>query len=405
MGSGQHRAFNLKGGKHTSTSDFTSSGGTLIQFEPEGEPGFKPVPAKKLERGSMNANGVFQRPLAGPLELGTHNLEFVLRGVSSNAGGAIAVDEQTEVGQILDSLTGTDAVVPAGAVASASGGSGTSLTLSGSPTNYLDGMGVLFSNGTVNVAREIVSGGGTSSLVLDRTSGGTPSGNVIRSARWTIDPSIIHHKHSYFLAEGQDWYRAFYGCMGTGKITCSLNDYARLVTSWMPTDVDDVVEDNPTFTAPTTGNAIVGVNSTMYIGSTSYTVRDIDIDFGGEVKARGAHNSPHGVLGYGVFNKLPKISGKLYLDPTSGIGGITDSAGTMDATIGQGTSLATGAALTTFDIGIQIGNAAGACLYVRAPLASFTKFEFTSIDGFDGYSFEASCYGPTSGSPLRIHLF
>lgn len=401
---GQARVFNLKFGKHSSTSDLTSTPGTLVQLEPVGDPGFKPVARMNLERGSMNAAAKFFAPRVGPLELGSHNLELEVRGMSGNNGGAIASATTTEIGLLMDVLTGTAAVDPSGSSTTASGGTTTGVTVV-SGTNIADGSGILFSNGTDMIAREVVSGGTTTSLVVDRTHGGTATGTVYRAAKWTIDPSIANHIHGYFAAEGEDYERLFFGCMGTGKLVASVNDYVKLVSTWMPNNVTDSAEDNPTFTAPTAGNAIVAVASSFYIGSTAYTFRDLEVDFGGTVTPRQAHNGAQGVHGYGVFNKVPKITGKLYLGAISGLGEITDSGGTMDATIGQGTDLAAGAARASHDIGIQLGNVAGACMYLRAPAASFTKFEKTTIDGFDGYSFELSCYGPSSGSPLRIHLF
>lgn len=402
---GQRRVFNLRFGKHASTSDFTSTPGTLHQLSPEGDPGFKPVGRMKLERGGVNAAGRFLSPLAGPNMLGDHQLEQILSGISGNAGGALDAAAESEVGAILDVITGTAAVNPSSTATTATGGSTTSVTVT-SGVNISNGVGILFSNGTDTVAREVVSGGGSGTLTIDRNSGGTPTGTIIRSSYWTINPAISMHTHGYFAGEGEDYERLFFGCMGTGKITAAMNDYCKLVTSWKPNNITDSPEDDPTFTAHTTGQAIVAVASTMYLGNTAYTFKDLEIDFGGTIVARQAHNGTHGVHGYAVFDKKPKIRGKFYLGAISALLEHDDSASSpLNTTIGQGTDKSVGAALTTFDVGIQIGTLATGCAYFRAPLAAFTKYDPISIDGMEGFDFELTCYGPTTGTPLHIHLF
>lgn len=401
----QARVLNVKFGKATSTSDLTSTPGTLVQLTPDGEPSFRLAERKKLMRGGVNAAGRYLSPLAGPLALGEYGVDFILRGLSGNTGGAILSASTSEVGLLLDVLTGTAAVDPSGAVTGATGGSTTSVTVT-SGVNIPTGMGILFSNGTDFVAREVTAGGGTGTLTIDRNSGGTPVGNVIRAAKWTIDPTISNHTHGYFDVEGEDWRGLFTGCMGTAKLTAAMGEYVKLQTSWKATDVNRAAEANPAFTDVVAGSAITSVNSSFWVGNTAYTFRDLAVDFGGSVTARQSQNSTQGVYGYGVFEKLPKITGKLYLETIAGLGGHDDNTTSpLSTTIAQGRNAALGAAVSTFDVGIQLGNAAAGCAYLRAPAAAFTKYERVNIDGFEGFDFELTCFGPTSGSPLRIHLF
>lgn len=405
--SGQARNFNLKFGKHSSTSDLTATPGTLIQLAPESH-GFVPPERIKIERKAQTAGARFLGSIAGPLELAEYSLEQVVRGMSGNAGGAVDAEASSEIGSILDVIFGGDSTDPSGSGGTVAGGTGSTPTLIvSSGTNFAAGQAVLFPTSVATHAREIVSVA-TDTLTLDRDYSGTPSNGTTtyRAPYWKHDLSIIEHKHGYFDAEGSNYRRIFKGCMGKGSLKFAINDYVRLMTSWKATDVADSAEANPTYTEATAGDALLSVNSYFYVGDQAYTFHDLSVDFGGSVTPRNAHNGVNGVHGYGVFDKAASISGKLYVGDNSSLGDIDDSSTTpLNVNIGQAFGLTPGDAITQFDIAIQVGNTPGSCMYIRAPACEFSKFAKTTVDGFDAYDFTLSCKSPATGSPFRLHLF
>jgi hypothetical protein len=257
----------------------------------------------------------------------------------------------------------------------------------------------------------VVSGGGTGTLVLDRTYTGTVTngGTVYRSSRWVVNPAVHELTHGFWRGEADNRMREFFGCMSKVTLNLPVAERATATFEFMPTDVPDAAELNPSFTAPTAGNAVVTNSNRFWVGDTAYMAVDLSIDYGGNVVARRANSGPQGVQGYTVQragdNPLPVIRGKLYAGTNSTLGEVADSANTFRANYAQGWNKSAGEESTSWDVAVQAGNVMGGIVYVRAPAGVFTKFDEIEIDGKDGYEFELSCFDPSSGSPIDLNLF
>jgi hypothetical protein len=342
----------------------------------------------------------------------TLGFEFILRGPSGNAGGAITSATATEVGDVLDTVLGA-ATDPSGAATTATGGTGATPNVTvASGTNVANGVVCAFlTDGvTAPIVRQVESGGGTGTLVLDRTYTGTVTagGVFYRGPRWSVAPATHELTHSFLRGEADNRMREFFGCMAALKIDLAVGQYARLMADFNYTDVQDAAEANPTFTGPTSGNAVVTSNNKLFIGNDQFMALDLAVDFGGAVKPRVANSGPHGVQGYTVEragdNPLPKITGKMYLGTNSTLGEVADSANTFRSNYAQGWDKSAGENSTSWDIALQAGNVIGGIAYFRARAGVFTGWEEISIDGKDGVQFEITCFDPSSGAPLDISL-
>lgn len=400
-------------GRHSNTQDFSSTPGTLRQLMPCGGPVHLSPARRMLNRTAIRSDGKHPVPHVGVKDLGkTIPLEFYLRGPSGNSGGAITSATATEVGDILDTGLGA-ATDPSGAATTVTGGNGATPNVTvTSGTNVANGVVIAFAvdGSSLLIVRQVVSGGGTGTLVLDRTFSGTPTngGTLYRGPNWSVSSSTHELTHSYLRGEADNRMRQFYGCMPKLGIDYATGDRAKLMADFQWTDVDDSAELNPTYTGPTAGNAVVTSGVQLYIGNDTFMALDLKVDFGGNVVARKANSGPHGVQGYTVQragdNPMPTITGKLYAGTNSTLGEVADSANTFRNNYAQGWNLSAGEAATSWDVALQAGNVVGGIAYQRAPAAVFTKFDEIEIDGVDGIDFEISCCDPSSGAPLNLSL-
>lgn len=402
------RIYSLKYGKHSSTTDFTATPGTLVQLEPQNMPSFISPEREKLTRESYNSAGRYLPSIVGRKMLDTYNLELLLRGMNGNTGAAVDAEAASEIGSMLDSLTGTDSVDPAGASTTIAGGSGATPSLQvADGTNIAVGDGVLFPTSVGTYAREVVAKPSADVCTLDRQYSGTPvNGTVVyRSCHWAVNPLIHEHKHLYFRAEHESGRRDFFGCMGTASISFAMNQIVKLISTWKATDITDDTDADPTFTAPTVGGHIIAINSLLYIGDDAWTFRDINLTLGGQAVARACQNGTNGILGYSVQDKMPMFTGKFYKGTTSGLGEIADSSGNLSINKLQAWDKSAGQSMATYDLGLQVGASPGACLYVRAPSLGWTKATPSVTDGLDTIDVEGTCFSPSSGGSLRLHIF
>ncbi len=401
----------LSFGKAADTTDFATMP-ALVHLLPE-KWGFRPPSRIPLARDPAHPLNKRFSPLAGPLDMSkAHELELIIRGLSGNTGATIDPETTNDIAKMLDVIFGTDSIDPAGAVTTATGGTGATPNLVvTSGTNIPDGMVIMFQAplGTFHV-RQVRSGGGTGTLVLDRTYSGTvESGtNVIRFARWKDDPAVHEHKHGFFRAEWANDRRDYKGGMSRATFDFSVGQYARLITSWMFSDIADAAEANPSFSEQTTGSALVNVANTFWIGSTAFYATDLKIELGGSVNARRASSGPQGIQGYIVPKgaTAPKTRYMVKLHRGVNSGEIADSTGTPSVNSLQAWDKALGDSYAAFDIAAQVGTVAGACGYFPAQAASCVKCDEVVQDGYKCLDVEFECNGPTSTTfaPFEAHL-
>lgn len=399
-------------GKHASTTDFTTAAVSMMNLPVEKHSFLSPDTVKLRRMPTHTLNKGFA-PFRGHIDVSkSYAVEQLIRGLSGNTGAAIDPETTTDIAQILDVAAGTASIDPAGAVTTATGGTGgtPNLTVT-SGTNIPDGMVIMFEApaGTYHV-RQVRSGGGTGTLVLDRTYSGTVANgtNVVRMARWKFDPAVFEHVHGHFRTEYGDDRRDFTGGMCTVAMDFSVGAIGKMTSTWKFTNVADAAEQNPTFSEPVAGGGVVNVNNNFWIEDDVYYATDAKLECGGDVVPRKANTGPNGVLGStvqkGGDKARPKLS--LRLQRGTNTGEVADSAGNTSQNILQAWSTALGVALTTLDIALQVGGAAGACCYVVMPAAACTKCEEVIVDGMKMLDCEFEAMGPSSTTfaPLEFHL-
>lgn len=398
------RVVEIRAGKHASAADFSSTPGSLIALEPDSH-GFMPPDRRRIRRSFASLDNRRLADIVGPVDLAPCALVVPVRGASVSAGAAFDPETATELGVLFDCVFGAASVDPASTGTTATGGNGATPNITvTSGTNYVDGMAILFDTDTGTFAREIVSGGGTGTLVLDRTYTGTPTGTVHRLAHWDATPANSEHVHAYFDVEGEDWRRIYAGCMSSLDLDMKEADVVKASFSWLPTNVTDSADANPSHTAPTAGSYIVNVNGDLRIGNASFLARDLKFSLGASPVARPSIQGPQGVSGYVVPNLDEcKLTGRFYLgDNASSLGEIVDDSGTPSLDSLQGGNTV-GALPTTRDVAVQIGTIAGACLYLRIRAAEF-RAKIVDVDGQPCVDFTAYATRPTTGAIATLHL-
>ncbi len=397
------RILDLRFGKHSSAASFTATPGTLRRLNPE-TCDFRPKDHRRLERVLKSADNKRFSGVIGPSDLSAHQLSMMLRGTSSPGGAAFTPQSTMDCADVLDVVVGSASPGPVGvactAVAAGSDGATKTLVLSG--TSYANGDMLLFSTDVGVFLREVVSGGGTTTVVLDRIFTGTVvnGGAVARAARWNHDPTVHDHVHGGFSVEAENWKQLVLGCMAESmEITFAEGEVAMLTTSWLPTVLTPDVDGSLSFTAPTAGQEIVCVNGAFWIGDVQYLTENMVLRWNNRLRPRRTPQGANGVLGYVVVEQDDvSLSGRIYAGSNSGsLGEMQYDAGTpsfRDLTEGN----------TTRDIAFQIGTVAGAALYVRIPAADIRATAVES-DGLTMWEVQAMATRPSSGSNCRIGIF
>lgn len=404
----------LSFGKHASAVDFSATPGTLVHLLPE-KWGFHSPSRVNLARSPAHPQNRLFPGLAGPIDMSkAHELEVILRGLSGNTGAAIDPETTNDTARLLDVVMGTDSIDPAGAVTTATGGTPASRILGVTEqAGFPVGIVVMFQApaGTFHVrqVRARAGASGAGNLTLDRVwTGAVATSNVIRFARWRDDPAVHEHIHGFFRAEWTNDRRDYRGGMSRATFDFTVGQYARLMTSWMFTDVADAAELAPTFTEQTTGSGLVNVNNSFFIGDAAFYATDLKIELGGSMGARGASSGPQGVQGYRVTKGAgaPKTRYSVKLQRGVSAGEIADSTGTPSMNSLQAWDKALGDSYATFDIAAQVGTVAGACGYFPAQAASCVKCEVVIVDGYKHLDVEFECNSPSDVllSPFEAHL-
>jgi hypothetical protein len=287
-------------------------------------------------------------------------------------------------------------------------GTGATLVVSSAVLANLDIILVTTSTGVE--ARQVISGGGTTTVTVDRSWVGVPtaSSTVIRAGRYSMSTSQTTHTPVWFNCEGENWRRRYQDCQPSSLVLNVPN--AGLVEAdfgFLPNDWDDQVEANPSFAAPTAGSPVVSGGSAFFIGSTPFMLRNARLTVNIGMVMRETTTGINGVRGGLATDKTNiMLEGELYVGDNAGtIGELVDDSGTptIDSILGDG--LATGAAPSSLDIALQVGTAAGAAMYVRLPAADFRSAGVREGGPFAVLPFQAFATAPASGSPLSLGVF
>lgn len=399
-------------GAHSSATDISATPGTLLRVQPEGV-NIMPPARQPLGRQPHRDDGAQVPDIAGVKDIGKEQgLEFLATGLNGNTGGTIDAQVTNDVATLLDCIFGATSNDPSGTAPTVSSGSAGSTALTVVGTNTVASQGILIpvSTPTANEARVITAGAGTTSLTLDRKliQAATGSGTIIRSARWRVDPTIHQHTHFFVRDEidsdgGDTPRRDYVGCMSGVMFDFPHAQPAKIALNFKFTDVADSATENPTVTLATTGNFVVNANSRFMVGDIVWLIRDLKVEIAQSVNARAADNGINGAQGYVVVDKMPRITGKLYMGTSESFGEVGDSSSTLSFNKMQGWDKTVGQAMATYDVGIQIGQSAGACYMFRAAAAQFDKADMVTLpEGIQGIDFSLRCTGAT---PLDFYMF
>jgi hypothetical protein len=416
---GVNRILTLQYGKHANVADVSTAPVTFRNVDLlEGD--FLPRTADAIERPLASTDGRRFPATVGKKLLDPLPCSLRLRGFNGNSGGAITaanIAAGLDTSDMFDSLFGADVAAIVGAAPTVAGGASPNLTASSGV--IANGDMVVFQTSTGTFAREVVSGGGTANLVLDRAYTGTPvaASTIFRApGRWNWSTSITAHKHLGFRAEGQDWRVDYLGCMADGfEIDFKEGEALKLSSSWMPTDWSQATEANPSYSAPGAGNEIVALNVGFYIGDAEFLAKDLKLSAKLGTIPRPCANGPNGVYGYLCPDKTGvSITGGLYVgDNPSSLGELQYAAGSPSARdLQHGSSSGVyvpGTFKQTRDIAIEIASvisaaAVGPSVYLRAPAADF-RGRLVDEGGLLVFRFEAFCTAPATGGAMRLGIF
>jgi hypothetical protein len=416
------RILTVQVGQHGSASDFTATPATRVFLEPE-TADVMPRDRARIERNLRREDNANYAETLGVKSLDAIAIGGPFRGVATNDGAALNPLTETEWGHMMATIAGAAPTTPSGAATTVTGDTGGSSTLTvADGTNVPNGSAVLFdttvSSTSVKHAREVVSGGGTGTLVLDRDwTDGAPGSDAVlyRGLTYSFTPATSKHTHAMIRAEAADWCRDYLGCMSSLTLTVNEGQPVMYSTSWMPTTWTDTAEPDAAFVAPTAGDYVMGINSSLWVGDDKYLLKSCEIDFGHTIVPRSTINGSDGVHGYIVTAKNPVIKGRLYFDPGTGSGGVAfgtleDSTGNLSAnkimglTNSSGVAHTAGQVASTYDIAIQVGNTPGGCIYVRAPAATF-RGRMVEENGLEMIEFECHPRRAASGAPIRLSVF
>jgi len=391
----------LQAGLHANANDFTSTPSvTFIDALEDSD--FQARDYKRIEKNQIQRYNYRRASVRGAKDLAPVSLNVMLKGTNIPGTGAI-VQSDLEIGALLQSIFGSaisPAVSSTGSMVSSSSLSTPTVTVA-SGTNYAVNMPVLITTQASPLKRiaRYVTNVASGVLTLDRTDGGTAvaSTNVDRGVSYAVATDNPMHVPVYFSHNSTAITNEFFGCICTSaKFIFKEGEPVVLQTTWQPNDWDDTRTISlQSYTAPTTSAGhIVNVNSSFWIGNTEYVLRDAELDLGIKTAIRTAIND-NGQRGVVVTGMNPVLTGKLYLEDSSGLTG-----GIQQAAFG---SLQTGG---TQDIALQIGQDKGAAMYVRM-IAAEINAKQENADGLELISFTATASESVGSTnyPCRVAFY
>lgn len=414
------RLTSLTYGLNASATTIGTAPGTFATVLPRSSPtSFLPRSRQAIDRALYSVDGRRFMRVFGVKDIGELQLPVEFKGVSGNTGAGITSaggwELVMEQGNLLASLFGsTAATTTAGAAPTVTSGTGSSLTVS---TNVLANLDIILVQTSIGTeARQVVSGGGTTTVTVDRAWVGTPTASsaVIRAARYSVSTSQTVHTPVWFNAEGENWRRRYADCQPSSLVLNVPN--AGLVEAdfaFLPNDWDDQAEANPAFAAPTAGSPVVSGGSQFFIGANAFMLRNARLTVNIGMVMRETTTGINGVRGGLATDKTNiMLEGELYVGDNAGaIGDISDDDDGAGPAVAPyladilGDGAATGAAPSSVDLSLQVGTAAGAAMFLRIPAADFRSAGVREGGPFAVLPFQAFATAPASGSPFSLGVF
>jgi hypothetical protein len=412
------RLTSLTYGLNASATTIGTAPGTFATVLPRSSPtSFLPRSRQAIDRALYSVDGRRFMRVFGVKDIGELQLPVEFKGVSGNTGAGITSaggwELVMEQGNLLASLFGsTAATTTVGAAPTVTSGTGSSLTVS---TNVLANLDIILVQTSIGTeARQVVSGGGTTTVTVDRAWVGTPtaSSTVIRAARYSVSTSQTIHTPVWFNCEGENWRRRYADCQPSSLVLNVPN--AGLVEAdfaFLPNDWDDQAEANPAFAAPTAGSPVVSGGSQFFIGANSFMLRNARLTVNVGMVMRETTTGINGIRGGLATDKTNiMLEGELYVGDNAGvIGDVSDDTGGagvspfLNDILGDGS--ATGTAPSSVDVSLQVGTAAGAAMFLRIPAADFRSAGVREGGPFAVLPFQAFATAPASGSPFSLGVF
>ena len=406
------RLLSLTYGINASNYTVGTAPGTFAPLLPRSAPAtLFPRSRAKLERPLYSSAGISYAAAFGAKDLAAVTIPLQMTGVNNNTGAAVAGgvwETKMEAGNLLSSIFGASAAATAGAAPTVSSASGTSLTAS---TNVLQNLDLVMVPTTVgNEIRSVVSGGGTTSLVLSHPLLGTGSAGatIIRGARYSLNSAQTVHTPIWFDCEGENWRRRYRDCQPS-SLTVNIPNTGIVEAdfAFMPNDWEDLAEANPAYVAPTTGLPVVSAGSTFFIGGTNaFMLRNARLTVNIGMTMRESTTGANGVVGGLAVNKSQvMLEGELYVGNTTGSVGniVDDTGGTPQMENIFGDQQGAGALPTLFDIMLSVGSTSGASIFIQMPYAEIRSTGVTESGPFAVLPFQAMA-GSVTG-PMTFGVF
>lgn len=368
---------------------------------------FLPRTRQPIERPLVVVDGRRLPRAFGVKDLAELTVPLQMTGVNNNTGGTTAVWEtKIESGNLLASIFGAVGVATTGAAPTVSSASGATLVAS---SNVLTDNEIVSIETTVGrEARQIVSGGGTTTLTLDRALAGTgvAASTVYRAARYVVSSAQTVHTPIWFDCEGENWRRKYRDCQPSSLVLNIPNaGVVEADFTFMPNDWSDVAEANPAYSAPTTGSPVVSGASQFWINGSAYMLRNARVSINLGMTMRETTTGINGVAGGMAVDKTNiMVEGELYVGATGAgnMGWLVDDTGTptLDSILGDEQS--TGTVITTRDVMLQVGSSIGASFYLRIPAADIRSSGVREGGPFAVLPFQAMA---TGANPLTLGVF
>jgi len=396
-------------GQHASTTDWSSTPGSLKHLRPRNAPVW-PIPLTHRDRsGYQTGNQERIKDIVGSKGPEVTDLELDAYGLdSSGAGdGTDASTLDTDAYEILSVAFGGTQDGTGDTSDASDAGSGTTVTMDAAAA-FAAGDGMLIKGTTSGkyVAREAVSVS-SADVTVDRAlttdvgaADTADEDEVVYAARSFYLAPLQHDvSHLYVRAEGADWRRDYYGCL-FATLEIDATDPLALVyrvgglqsTDW----ADDVSDENPSYSAPTRGSLINTYDSPLWLDSTLYMAHSVKAIVELAIAPRTGQGGANGRHGFAVVGRTARI------EATLRSGGLTTPHEVSDtaATTFRGDSVV--------DLGVQFGRSPGAASYLRAPAAE-VRLDPVDDNGMLGWQMVAHCTesGNHSNVPgaLRYHVF
>lgn len=403
-----NRLLSLTYGINASPYTIGTEPGIYAPLQPRSTPAsLLPRTRQPIERPLVSVDGRRLLRAHGVKDIAELTIPMQMTGVNTNTGNTTSSWEpKIETGNLLSSVFGANAVATSGAAPTVS--SASVVTLVASSNVLVNNDIVLIETTAGREARQIVSGGGTTTLTLDRALLGTgvAASTIYRAARYVVSSSQTVHTPIWFDCEGENWRRKYHDCQPSSLVFNIPNaGVVEADFTFMPNNWTDQAEANPAYAAPTSGSPVVSGASQFLIGSNSFMLRNARVTINLGTVMRESTTGINGVVGGLATDKTNiMIEGELYIGPSGAgnMGWVVDESGTPAIEDIFGDNASTGTLVTALDMMLQVGSSIGAAMFIRIPAADIRSSGVREGGPFAVLPFQAMA---TGASPLTLGIF